>query len=621
MIRLLLSISLSLCLTVALGQKNALDSLKKVLRNSKTKFDSLTLYNQLTLAWSNRQLDSAFAISNQTIQRATSSEDTLQLALAYFYRAKLLAGVRRHDKIYAAYQECEKAKTLLKSRKFETLLLWINTYSDGLVLRTDNFSNNNVLTNKSFLRMDSIYVSALSHCVANYVAQENWLIAGLIQEDILEQDIRRAWWVNAPQDLHITLLADRMNLIDQTINYFLKGHLSDRVPKIMRHRAYYFYYAENDKDKAEQYFRSGYQLANAAGNLFESAMNLNGLAYCDLAQKEYDSTLLKAHEALATAYRLNDVDQIMRYQQTFYDAYLGMKQPDKALPYIERYLALKDSLIGRSSVLSITEMETRNKIFDTEKQVHELQLKDIQNQNQKFILQLFAGAMAMILLLIVVIFRNRQLYLKKIKDIELLQKLREQKERIGRDLHDSLGGQLSSISLGLNHLVEDKRGTVQTIQGMADKALGELRNSLWVMDKESISIFEIEQRINGLFWQHRKLETPVDLILKIEDALFPVQLPSSMGGDLYRIIEEATNNCIKHSSAKHLTILFEKSTSNIQIVISDDGIGFNPEEKFDSEHYGLKNMKVRAAKMNFTLSISSSPGEGTNIFISIPIIL
>ena len=68
------------------------------------------------------------------------------------------------------------------------------------------------------------------------------------------------------------------------------------------------------------------------------------------------------------------------------------------------------------------------------------------------------------------------------------QQLQAQKDRIRRDLHDSLGSQLSFISIGLNQLINDQRtSTIRMMQALADKAIAELRDSLWIMNKEFIS--------------------------------------------------------------------------------------------------------------------------------------
>lgn len=197
--------------------------------------------------------------------------------------------------------------------------------------------------------------------------------------------------------------------------------------------------------------------------------------------------------------------------------------------------------------------------------------------------------------------------------------LKTDRERIKQDLHDSLGGQLSSISIGLNRLTKDtSQDTIQSIQNLTDKALAELRDSLWVLDKGSVSIAEIEQRINGLFWQYRKIETAMDFRLKVEESLLNHQMTASHGGGLYRVIQEATHNSVKHSKGTFLKIIIEKAKHYIRVTITDDGNGFVSPNQNGGEHYGLKNMKKRAELMNAQLTIEAA-STGTTIQVSIPL--
>ena len=196
----------------------------------------------------------------------------------------------------------------------------------------------------------------------------------------------------------------------------------------------------------------------------------------------------------------------------------------------------------------------------------------------------------------------------------------DEKDRIMRDLHDSLGGQLSSISIGLSRVDKGvNTELIQWAQEMTDRAIHELRDSIWVMNKESVSIAEIEQRINGLFWQYRKIETPIDLQLKIQDSLANYTLTSYRAGDLYRIIQEATHNSIKHSRANRLQIVIEKQNNHILITISDDGIGFETPELLGGEHYGLQNMRKRADQLEASFEIISEIGKGTMIHLRAPL--
>lgn len=614
------SIGLAVILFDANAQKNTLDSLHVVLQKSKTASDSLRTYNLITRAWQNRQLDSAFSISSSTIKFAAARRDTLQLAMAYFHRARILVGIARYDRIYEGYKICEQALQLLSAKKFDILRSLIRAYADGLILRTDNFSNNKILINKSFLRQDSIYVTTLKRCRDQYIADKDWLMAAEIQDEIIIEDIRTAWWVYSDKSTHAILLDEKMKQTQEGVDFYLSANFREGIARVRRHSAYYHFYAIRDIAKAEKFFRMGYVQASRVGNKVEESLNLNGLAYCDLDQLEFDSTLLRAKRALTLAQQIHDADLIMRFQQTFYDAYLTMKEGDKALPYIERYLSLKDSLIGSSSVISISEIETRNRIFEQQKEVEQLRLNDLKSDQQKTVLVIVAGSFLVIIVLIVLMFRNRQHYQKKIKDAELNQKLQEQKELIGRDLHDSLGSRLSSISVGLNRALNTgKSEQLVFVQELADLAMNELRDSLWVMDKRDITLGELDERVKTLFWQYQKNELPIEL--EVTTTGLPDQKLSALqAGQIFRIIQEAINNAVKHSGAGKISVSFSILNDVLHTSVIDNGNGFVWPADRQQGHFGLQNMLKRAEKLSAILEVKTSPGSGTAIHLVVPLI-
>lgn len=190
--------------------------------------------------------------------------------------------------------------------------------------------------------------------------------------------------------------------------------------------------------------------------------------------------------------------------------------------------------------------------------------------------------------------------------------LQAEKDRIRQELHDSLGGQLSSISVGLNQLIKtDKNGTLNAIQSIADRAVTELRDSLWVLDKGEMDVDELAQRIHTLFWQYRKTEVPIEFELKMNGS--GTRLSSLITGHLFRIVQEAVQNAVKHSEAKKITVTLDIINNLLALAISDNGKGFNHPTANGQDHYGLHNMQKRAEQIKAKCSIESHPLQGTTI--------
>ena len=93
----------------------------------------------------------------------------------------------------------------------------------------------------------------------------------------------------------------------------------------------------------------------------------------------------------------------------------------------------------------------------------------------------------------------------------------------------------------------------------------------------------------------------------------PVQLSKKAERELYRIVQEALNNTLKHSGASSVTVQIEVDQDGIRLDVADDGLGFDPENISDRGGMGLVNMQERAKKLGGTLTILSKPGSGTTI--------
>jgi signal transduction histidine kinase len=89
-------------------------------------------------------------------------------------------------------------------------------------------------------------------------------------------------------------------------------------------------------------------------------------------------------------------------------------------------------------------------------------------------------------------------------------------------------------------------------------------------------------------------------------------LPAEVKVALYRIIQEAINNVVKHAQAQHVTVTLQRNDGKIMLRIVDDGRGFD-RDRIPSDHFGLGNMRERAEAIGAQLDIESEPGIGTEI--------
>jgi signal transduction histidine kinase len=83
-------------------------------------------------------------------------------------------------------------------------------------------------------------------------------------------------------------------------------------------------------------------------------------------------------------------------------------------------------------------------------------------------------------------------------------------------------------------------------------------------------------------------------------------------------VREGLSNAVRHSQARLISIELAPSETGSVLVISDDGVGFDPTERVSGGHHGLANMRARAAAIGGSLEIRSAPGAGTNVVVNLP---
>jgi len=103
-------------------------------------------------------------------------------------------------------------------------------------------------------------------------------------------------------------------------------------------------------------------------------------------------------------------------------------------------------------------------------------------------------------------------------------------------------------------------------------------------------------------------------------------LPADVAAVLYRLVQEGLTNVLKHASASKVSIVLEKKSEGLALVLEDDGIGFDPENVAGivsgagrTSGLGLSGMKERVVLLGGTIAIESTPGKGSTIFVQIPL--
>ncbi|MBU2650728.1 MAG: HAMP domain-containing protein [Bacteroidetes bacterium] len=194
-----------------------------------------------------------------------------------------------------------------------------------------------------------------------------------------------------------------------------------------------------------------------------------------------------------------------------------------------------------------------------------------------------------------------------------------ERQRLSRELHDGLGQNLIALKLMLEnirgHDLCDVFESIREVKKSIDTTIDEIRrmsNNLM-----PAVLFEF-----GLITAIRKLSEEIKnnchIKVDLETSLEEESLSKTNRTYLYRIVQEALNNSLKHSEASLIKIKINQDQENFRTTISDNGKGFNMEDNQAFSGNGLSNMKDRAGMMGGTLKINSEAGMGTTIVVEIP---
>jgi signal transduction histidine kinase len=199
----------------------------------------------------------------------------------------------------------------------------------------------------------------------------------------------------------------------------------------------------------------------------------------------------------------------------------------------------------------------------------------------------------------------------------------EERDRMARELHDTLEQQLSGVALqldSLDHAVKQNPASASATLTLARRMLRytrlEARRSVWDLRSKVLE----EEGLSAAIRAISETSGPAGPAIIVTVTGNEHILPTGVDFHLLRIAQEATTNAIKHSVASTIHIEIEYLAHQIQLIIRDDGRGYDPAAaaSMPNPHFGLLGMRERAAKIAAQLTISTSPGNGCIVRITLP---
>ena len=204
----------------------------------------------------------------------------------------------------------------------------------------------------------------------------------------------------------------------------------------------------------------------------------------------------------------------------------------------------------------------------------------------------------------------------------LVESLEKERRTIARELHDESGQALTVLKLGLGQLRrsapagEETRQRVEELERIVAGVMENLHRLSVNLRPASLDRYGLVAALEQFTEDfQRQSSLHIDLVTAGLDL---ERLPSAVETALYRIVQEAVTNAVRHAQATHVGVILEKRGERAVAIIEDNGHGFDVDEALHRGRLGLLGMRERAEMLGGTLSIESAPGAGTALFVEVP---
>jgi signal transduction histidine kinase len=195
-----------------------------------------------------------------------------------------------------------------------------------------------------------------------------------------------------------------------------------------------------------------------------------------------------------------------------------------------------------------------------------------------------------------------------------------ERRRLARELHDETGQALTSILLGLRTVEEARsqdelRNAVEEVRELVRSTLHDVRRLAVELRPKALDDFGLEaalERLTSSFAEQTGIE--VDFQTVLPDGRLPPEVETT----LYRIVQEALTNVVKHARASRVSVLVTSKGSSVTAVVEDDGAGFQP-ERIREGGLGLLGMRERVALVGGRVDVESRPGAGSTLVAEVPL--
>ena len=436
-----------------------------------------------------------------------------------------------------------------------------------------------------------------------------------------------------------------VRLINIALNYSLK--IKDTLSYIKYNNIKANYYEQlNELDSALIIAYESFKIGEIVKN-----QNLKSKSLYHISKLNYKKNdLQKAIKyGLAAEEILHVVDFDEHRKNVYYNlanCYADLDSFEKAHTYLNRYSLLNDSISDKSMIESLNNLTVKHQSDENKKknEILELEKKYAEKENvqQRYTLYVLLIILGLVLILFYYMIRfytqkiknekiitdqNEEISNQKINKLESELKIKsmesmidgqeKERERIAQDLHDSLGGMLSSIKLQFENTkvkLDQNHPELNKTSRLLDNAVEEVRNISRNLQPSALARLGLIAALKDLINRYDDDAYP-EIFLQYYN--MPEDLDNLKSLAIYRVIQELLNNSLKHANANEILIELSKDGEELLVQYEDDGVGFDVEKGYRG--LGLENIKSRINYLKASISFDSEKNKGTSVLIHVPL--
>jgi len=202
--------------------------------------------------------------------------------------------------------------------------------------------------------------------------------------------------------------------------------------------------------------------------------------------------------------------------------------------------------------------------------------------------------------------------------------IEDERRSLARELHDELGQYVSAVKIFAQNIINRSKGKDKNIEESAlsvTSAANQIYDGMHSIIRQlrpgSLDNLGLAETLKDMVSGWRSQHSAINVDLFVGESLG--HLGEAISINVYRIIQEAMNNCLKHAEAKNISISLDNKKKQLALVFKDDGVGFDTTLLAKTKQFGLIGMQERVKSLNGIFSIKSNPNKGTLINITIPL--